>query len=129
MVLHQKKNSAISHSRTLNNCQESSTCRNMKWRDFLTLNVYSMSTLIELQFFIHISKQSKWNVLQWNLEKKTPGNKNRWPTKTTLGQNNSFITHVEWPGNEDHLSTKTTHFWSKGWSLFPGFTVVENVWS
>ena len=55
-----------------------------------------------------------------------PGNKDRWPTKTTLGQDNFFISHVEWPGNEDHLSTKTTLFWSQGGSLFPGFTVLRN---
>ena len=68
--------------------------------------------------------------LQLNLETKTPGKKDRWPTKTTLGQDNLFISHVEWPENEDHLSTKTTYFWSQGWSSFPGFTVLlwETKW-
>ena len=33
--------------------------------------------------------------IQRNLETKTPGNKNRWPTKTILGQDNPFKFHVE----------------------------------
>ena len=36
-----------------------------------------------------------WLILQWNLERKTPGNKDRCLMMTTRGQDKSFKSHVE----------------------------------
>ncbi len=59
-------------------------------------------------------------------------NDHLWITTTRLqrplfrGSNFNFHS-IKLPLNNDHLSTTATHFGSRGWSLYTGLTVLQNV--
>ena len=82
------------------------------FRDRVSVLQSQFISFVSMFVFSSSCEKLACTIKHWFCGTVKPGNKDRWPTKTTLGQDNPFISHVKQPENEDHLPTKTTYFWS-----------------